>query len=581
MDQIRRIFEQLTLRQRITLGALVLALAGGIYGFVQWNHERSFQPLFSQLAPEDAGQITSRLREQGVEYRLSPGGDTVLAPASRIAELRLELAVEGLPKTGRIGFELFDKTNLTITDFQEHVNYQRALEGELERSIMALAEVDTARVHVTFAKPSVFVESRQPAKASVVLKLKTGRKLAPSAIQAITHLAASAIEGLLPEMVSVIDSRGNLLNRPKRSNGGEEPDDAQIEFRQKIERDLLAKVNQTLEPLLGPDHFRASASADVDFTSGEQSEETFDPTRSVMATQQRTEDVSGSAQAAGVPGTASSLPRPTSRPSESGKNVARRTEAVTYQSTRMVKRLKLPQGAIRRLSVSILLDQGLRWEGSGAKAKRVIEPPAPETMKKIGDLVTAAAGLRVDRGDQIIVESIPFEATLKIEPPGEPAGPGTNGTGAGGEIPLPAWVPAPLRNVAVLAGIVVGLLVLLILGAFVVMRKLKKKAPAAASGNPALPPGESAKAMAAAAGGASADVPPGLSAQSAVAELAERANLRKAEIEAEALKTLQLPEAAPKKGELLTQHISNHAKKDPIAVAQLIRNWLQADLPSK
>ena len=188
-----------------------------MFGFAHWRHEGDFRPLYTGLAAEDAGAVVQKLKETGTEYRLSDNGSTVLAPSARVAELRLQLAAGGLPKSGRMGFELFDKTSFGVTDFAEHVNYRRALEGELERSIVSLAEVERARVHLTFPKESVYLEARQPAKASVVLGLRPGAQLSPQNVMAVCNLLASAVEGLAPEAVSVVDTRGNLLNRPRKS----------------------------------------------------------------------------------------------------------------------------------------------------------------------------------------------------------------------------------------------------------------------------------------------------------------------------------------------------------------------------
>ena len=178
MDQLRRLFRALSITQRLTV---LLVVAGGISGllwFSKWQHERDFRPLFNSLAPEDATAMVQKLREKGVEYRVSDSGTSILVPEAKLAELRLEMAGLGLPKTGRIGFEIFDKTNFSATDFAEHVNYRRAIEGELERSVMSLAEVEQARVHVTFPKESVFLDSREAAKASVLVRLRPGLQLA-------------------------------------------------------------------------------------------------------------------------------------------------------------------------------------------------------------------------------------------------------------------------------------------------------------------------------------------------------------------------------------------------------------------
>ena len=400
--------------QRIAILVVGLLAGAGIMFFSKYEREAGFRPLYASLSQEDAASVVQKLKESSTPYRLT--GTSIEVPEEKIAELRLEMAAAGLPKTGRIGFEIFDKTNFGMTDFAEKVNYRRAVEGELERSVMSIAEVEQARVHITFPKESVFIESREPAKASVLIKLRPSMTLPDSAVPSITHLVASAVEGLAPEAVSVMDMRGNLLNKARRASGGDASETA-IEYRRTVEQDLTAKLESTLEPLVGSGRFRAAVSADCDMTSGEQNEENFDPTHSVMVTSQKTEDTSSSGSAAGgIPGTASNLPQaPKPAPTPSGNS--RRTESINYQTSRTVKRTVLPLGAIKRLSVSILLDQEVHFEGEGANAKRVLAPPAPERIKVIHDLAAAAIGLNPQRGDQLIVESLPFESTLNLEPP--------------------------------------------------------------------------------------------------------------------------------------------------------------------
>jgi flagellar M-ring protein FliF len=333
---MKKVFSNLSLRQKITIALVAVAIASGIVSLVHMQKEAGFKPLFTGLAPEDASGVIQKLKEAGVEYRLAENGGEVLVPESRIPELRLTMAGAGLPKTGRIGFELFDKTNLGATEFTEHVNYRRALEGELERSVTSLAEVEQARVHLTFPKDSVFLDSQQPAKASVLVKIRPGMRLAPQNVQAIDNLVASAVEGLSPDAVSVLDMNGNLLGRPKAPSNLDagEPSEAVLDFRHKVEADLLGKINSTLEPLLGAEKFRAGVSVDCDFSGGEESAEVFDPARSVMLTSQRTEDSAGVPASNGVPGTQSSLPRPTSRPASGGSRTSRVTENIGRRAFR-------------------------------------------------------------------------------------------------------------------------------------------------------------------------------------------------------------------------------------------------------
>lgn len=304
MNQLNRLFGSITVKQRVSMVVAAVAVIALILFASHWNSEQDFKPLYTGLAQEDAAAVLVKVRENGSEFRLAEGGSTVLVPSAKVAEMRLQLAAAGIPKSGRIGFELFDKANFGTSDFAEQVNYHRALEGELERSVMSLSEVEQARVHITFPKDSIFLESKQPAKASVLVKLRPGAKLSPQNVAAICQLTASAIEGLAPEAVSLVDMHGNLLNRPRRQASGDEqePSEANLDYRQKIERDLVTKINSTLEPLLGVDKFRANVLVDCDFTSGEQSEETLDPSKSVMVSSQKTEEISGANLAAGVPG---------------------------------------------------------------------------------------------------------------------------------------------------------------------------------------------------------------------------------------------------------------------------------------
>src|SRR5262249_35860482 len=186
MDQIRKLIASLTLRQKITIIGAVLVMGASLWMFSKWNHERDFRPLYANLASEDAGSVMQKLKEEGVEYRVDDAGGTLRVPSTKVAELRLKMASAGLPKTGRIGFELFDKNSFGLTEFAEQVNYRRAIEGELEKSIMALSEIERARVHISLPKDSVFLESKQEAKASVVVNLRPRAKLTPQNGAAIT-----------------------------------------------------------------------------------------------------------------------------------------------------------------------------------------------------------------------------------------------------------------------------------------------------------------------------------------------------------------------------------------------------------
>ncbi|MGI8741735.1 MAG: flagellar basal-body MS-ring/collar protein FliF [Bryobacteraceae bacterium] len=560
MDQLKKLFLSLSLKQRITLGVAVAAVIGALFAFSHWNRERDFKPLYTGLSQEDAAAVMAKVREGGTEFRLSEGGSSVSVPSAKVAEMRLQLAAAGVPKTGRIGFELFDKTNFGASDFAEQVNFHRALEGELERSVMAMSEVELARIHLTLPKDSLFTESRQPAKASVLIKLRPGSHLSPQNVAAICQLTASAVEGLSPESVSVVDMRGNLLSRPRKAStpDGLEPDDTLLDYRQKIERDLIGKINTTLEPLLGAEKFRAGVSVDCDFSSGEQSEETFDPNKSVMVTSQKTEDISGSNSASGVPGTPSNLPRPTSRPGATGGGVTRRTENIAYQSSRTVRRVRIPQGNVKRMSVSILLDNLVRFEGSGPKAKRILEPPAPEKIKSIHDLIAGVIGFSSERGDQLVIESLAFESTLNPSPvvPDLVSGPTAD--------QLPVWLRNALKNKVLLAAVAGGTLILVFaaLGAFLMIGRKKKKLHAVEIQAKI----EQTKQHATLA--AAQDFSKQMEAQ-----LAQQAEMKQRQ-EIEALNALKLPPVTTKKAEVLAKHITEESKRAPKMIAQVLRSWV-------
>jgi flagellar M-ring protein FliF len=549
MDQIKRLLGSLNWKQMLSLVLAAAAVIGGLALFSRWNRERDFRPLYSSLAPEDAAGVVAKLRESGTEFRLSENGSMVLVPAARVAELRLQMAAAGLPKSGHVGFELFDKTTFGMSDFTEQVNYHRALEGELERSIILLAAVEQARVAITFPKDSLFLDSRQPAKASVLVKLRPGMQLSRQNVAAICQLVASAVDGLVPEAVSVVDTRGDLLNRALKAPSTDDPQPSEeaLEYQQKLERDLLAKISHTLDPLLGANNFRATALVVCDFSSADQSQETYDPSKSVIVNSQKTEDTSVGATASGVPGTASTLPRPTSRPGAGGNSVTRRTENISYQTSHTVRHVREPEGAIKRMSVSLLVDSSVHYEGSGPKAKRIVEAPSAEKLTAIHDLVAGAIGLSTDRGDQLVVETLPFELTLNPEqlPTANPSPPR----------PL-TWQDQFLKNKIFVIGVGVGaglLLALLLL----ILRVTRTKGP---SGSIALP-GELAAGS------------EGESLQSKIeSRLADQVAQRQKQ-ETDALNSLKLPPVT-KKTAVLTKHISEQAKKDSAGMAHVLRAWM-------
>jgi flagellar M-ring protein FliF len=560
MDQLKRIFASLTLKQRISIAVAALAVGCGIYYFTYWNSERQFKDLYTRLSPADAGAVVQKLKEAGVEYRLTGGGTTVRVPADRADSILVEMASAQLPRSGRPGYESFDRPSFGSTDEEIRSKERWALEAELERSIRTLEPVESARVHISQPKDSVFMEARQEAKASVVISLRAGAKLPPQSVMGICHLVASAVPQLAAESVSVVDTQGRILHSPRKAGaeGGIEPPESSLEFRQKMERDLINKIGAALEPVLAPERFRAGASVECDMSLVEQTDETYDPSKSVMLTSQQTEDAAGNTLAAGAPGTAANLPRPPQRPNGGATGNSRKTQNTTYQASKTLRHIRVPQGVVKRISLSVLVDQNVRWEGTGAAAKRILEPPSPETLKKYRDQIAAATGLIPERGDQLIIESLPFESTLQIRPPGVPAAPAAPAAPPPQTIPLPAFLQKFTVGVnpVILLGSLLTALLLLAAGAFLGFRMVRqKKKKVTAAGFTALPSGGD-----------------GLSEiQQKIAQTAaERERL-----EAEAVAALRLGPAEAKSSEVMMKHLRQSAKENPQAMAQLLRTWIQ------
>ncbi len=541
IQQLQALWGSFTARQKASVVLTAALICGGLWAFERWSIERNFRPLYTDMASEEAGAVIARLREMGVEYHLNDAGTTVLIPSDRVAETRLQLATEGLPRHGRIGFELFDQTKFGATEFAEQVNYRRALEGELERSVLSLSQVEQARVHISLAKQSVFLDNQQPAKASVVVKLRRNQRLDDGQVRGVAYLVASAVEGLAPEMVSVLDVRGNLLSRPRKPE--REATEEEMELQEKIERETAEKILHTLEPYLGPDKARASVSADIDMNSGEQTEEILDPNPVALASQ-KSEELSQPAFAGGQPGTASNVPRGAARPVFTGSSLSRKQENTTYQAGRTVTRMRLEKGAVKRLSVAVVVDNKIATDAAGRRAS---VPRTPEEMKTIRDLVLASAGILESRGDLLTIENLPFESQPSAEiPEGAPAAP----------LALPAverrfdvkeWLT---RNRYGLIGAAVALVALAAVLAFWTRRK--SAAPAMA---PALPAAEQVEK-----------------------QLAERENAQRQADQA-ALLELKMPQVTSNKAMVLKKIISENAKKDPAATVQLLRSWIHEDEP--
>ena len=560
MDQLKSLYASLSTQQKVGLIAVILLLAGGIPLFTHWQKESSFKPLFTGMAPEDAGAIVAKLKETGTEHRLAENGTSVLVPADKVDEVRLELAGAGLPKTGRIGFEIFDKTNISLTDFGEHVNYRRAVEGELEKTIKSINTIEEARVHVTFPKDSVFLDSREAAKASVLLHVRPGSHLAAQNVVAIANLVASAVEGLSPDSVSVVDMQGNLLSRQHRANDPSDSAENSLDYKHLVEKDLTSKVEATLEPLLGVGKFRTGVTVDCDFSTSEQTDEVYDPTRSALSTTQKTEDLSQGGAGAGVPGTPSNLPRSQIRSQSGsgsgGNSVSRKTENQAFQTSRTVREVKTPRGIVKRISASLLIDQDAEWQGKGKQRKRVLIAPSPEKLKAIHDIVAGVLGISTDRGDQLIIETLPFEQTRNAEEADLDA--------AKPAVPAKLTLKDLMADKRILIGGGVVLLFVILLIGFMLRGPKPEMATAALVEKPMMMSGraESASADALANSARSLGTAPADSNGAASKQLEE------------SMPMLQLPEMTSHAKVLLDQ-LRKSVSKDPEGAVNVIRGWIE------
>ncbi len=418
---VRRLTATLTTRQLVTLGATFAAVVAVVVGFAYWVNAPSYTLLYTDLDPESANAVVARLKGAGVPYRLGAGGRSVDVPESRIDELRLDLASQGLPTTGRIGFEVFDRTAFGTTEFLEHVNYQRGLEGELARTIGTITEVASARVHIALARDSLFARDTRQAKASVVLKLRNNRPLAPSTVAGIAGLVAGSVESLRPESVMIVDTFGRPLSEEPRD---EDPlSGLHLERQQELERSMTARVVALLEPVVGPGRVRVNISARLENQSQEETEERWDPVNVLRSRQSSTDQAAVSA-AQGVAGARANLPPDTSTgataPAPAAPLMAgRTTETANYEVSKLTRHTIAPGGQLARLSVAVIVDdERTVSKDAEGHAQPSSTPRNAETLERIRGIVSAAVGLDPARGDQITVENITFEdAPMADEPP--------------------------------------------------------------------------------------------------------------------------------------------------------------------
>jgi len=388
-------------RQRMG-AALSAALLGAALGSLAWYGGRTdWRLLYAGMDGEDARQMAQILTQAQIPFDLAANGASIRVPAGQLDKARLATAAKGGPRSGRMGFELFDKPNWVGSEFDEQVNYQRALEGELEHTVATLTDVQSARVHLVMPHDSLFRDQERPAKASVVLTLRH-RALADGEAEAIRNLVASAVDGLAPAQVSLVDASGHLPLGPKT---GEEE-------RLGTEQALEAKLVETLEPVTGAGNVRASVAVDYDTTNTDETEETYDPDQTVTLSMQRTEQTAGPQPvAAGVPGTASNAPNSTAvpvyPPQSTGPQTAK-SENGTYGVSRKVRHTTQSPGHIRRLTAAIVVNDRLIEPAARGRAA-AWQPRAAAELANLTALAQSAVGFDASRGDVVTVKDLAFD----------------------------------------------------------------------------------------------------------------------------------------------------------------------------
>jgi flagellar M-ring protein FliF len=433
LKQIEAFLRGLSARQRVllTAAAIIVILVGAL--FYRLTQTADFKPLYSGLSTQDAQSVVQSLVSKNIAYQLSTDGTTVSVPADQLDKTRLTLAGEGMPQTGRLGFEIFDKPNWAGSDFSEQVNYQRALEGELERTIQTLGNVRSVRIHLVLPHESLFSDRERLAKAAVVMKLRSGG-LSDDETNAVIHLVASAVDNLSPENVTLIGADGRTPLVATGHNGTKGMD-ASVE----LETALAEKVVMTLAPVVGPDHVKASVTVAYDRSSGDSTQEIYDPTNQALISSQVQEEKFGGSPPAGIPGTPSNVPSAPPNPSKSGAPAAapgdaanakagavqpnppnpivsissesegQRSESRSYAVSKTVRHTIDPPGRIQKIAAAVLVDD-LIEEKKDAKGQmhETRRKRTPEEIKQIDGLVRAAVGFDAARGDVISVENVPF-----------------------------------------------------------------------------------------------------------------------------------------------------------------------------
>ena len=500
-----------------------LLLAALVAGLSWYALGPDWRILYANLDPEDARQTGQILTQAQIPYEPAENGAGIRVPAAQLDKARLVTAAKGGVKSGRLGFEIFDKPNWVGSEFDEQVNYQRALEGELEHTVGSLSDVESARVHLVLPHDSLFREAERPAKASVVIKLRH-RSLADGEPEAIRNLVASAVDGLAPERVVLVDAAGHLPLGPKTADA----------MRLTVEQALEEKLIATLEPVTGAGNVRASVTLDYDPAATEETQESYDPDQAVTLSMQRTEQTAGGQPvAAGVPGTASNAPNAQALPvypQQTAPPQSAKSESGTYGASKTVRHVLENPGRVRRMTAAIVVNDRLAQLAAQGKAA-LWQPRSADELRNLTALAQAAVGFDAARGDMLTVEDLAFDENRSQQP----------ASLLGQSLATVESSPVLVKYVALLA----GLLVVLAFGV-----------------RPALRHAGSAPAFRGAGKGTARELPGGTAG---AAQPALRPP-EPAEVDPERIRTQEIFE-----------QVTGHLKREPAQSSRLLQSWIHSD----
>ncbi len=416
LSQLTVSYLKLPLGQKILFPILIAASVIGIIYVSKWANRADYTVLYSDLSAADSAAVVEKLKSEKIAYEVRGDGSTIaISPPEVVPEVRMTLAADGIPKTGALGYEIFDSNNIGVTQFVEKLKFLRALQGELERTIGSLDVVMSARVHITQPEKTVFAKQAAQPTASVMLKLRPGGELEKKQVKGIANLVAGSVEGLKPEGVTIVDVFGNLLSVNDKDEDALGIEATRLQYQRDVEKSYVQRIESMLSKVLGAGKGIARVTADMDFSVNEREEESFDPGGQVLRSEKTVEEGAGASQRGGVPGVVSNLSNDPNllAPQSGEQSNSNRKEAVkNYEVSRAVSKTSSARGKLMRLSVAVLVDGAYEAApGAAADAPKVFKPLDSEVMNQIENLVKSAVGFDQIRGDTVTVENIPFHET--------------------------------------------------------------------------------------------------------------------------------------------------------------------------